>query len=444
MSFSDTIFALASGHGKAGVAVIRLSGPAARQTLCNLTGIQDPVARQALYGSIVDPKTQESIDQGLFLFFKSPASFTGEDVVEFQIHGGPSVISKLLSCLGHQEGLRFAEPGEFTRRGFENGKMDLTEAEGLADLINAETEAQRKQAQRQMSGELGEIYNSWREKLLRILAHKEADIDFPEEELPEEIEAELYQKVAGLCAEIEHHLSDNRKGERLRDGIRLAILGAPNVGKSSLLNKLAQREAAIVSDIAGTTRDVIEVHLDLAGYPIIISDTAGLREGAGVIEQEGIKRAVHAADEADLKLVVFDGSIWPQGCDEGLKLVDKDTLVLINKCDLSEPIVDDIKGQKPIFISAKTDTGLDMLLQRLSREVIDRWRIQETPWITRERHREALVECVSHLQNFAQPKELELGAEDLRLATRCLGKITGIVDVEELLDVIFKDFCIGK
>ncbi|MCW9034553.1 MAG: tRNA uridine-5-carboxymethylaminomethyl(34) synthesis GTPase MnmE [Rhodospirillales bacterium] len=444
MALTDTIFALASGHGKAGVAVVRLSGPLAKGTFETFTKIKSPEPRRALYGRIVDPITGEAIDDGLFLYFKSPASFTGEDVVEFQIHGGPSVTSGLISALGKREGLRLAEPGEFTRRAFENGKMDLTAAEGLADLINAETAAQRKQAQRQMSGELGQLYDNWREKLKRVLAHKEAAIDFPEEDLPEEIEVALMEKVSSLREEIESHLADNRKGERLRDGIRLAILGAPNVGKSSLLNKLAQREAAIVSDIAGTTRDIIEVHLDLAGYPVTISDTAGLRSGAGLIEQEGIKRAVHAAEEADLKLVVFDGSIWPQGSEEGWKLVDENSLVVINKCDLSEPILDKVCGQKPHYISAKDDTGLDALLAELGEQVSLRWQVQETPWITRERHREALKECQDHLQRFALSKESELGAEDLRLATRCLGKITGVVDVEELLDVIFRDFCIGK
>jgi len=444
MQDDKTIFALASGTGRSGVAVIRVSGSQALEALKMLSELANVKPRAAHFTTLKDHRSGESLDQGLVLLFPGPASFTGEDVVEFQVHGGPSVVSGILDALGSIDGLRLAEAGEFTRRAFENGKMDLTAAEGLADLINAETNAQRRQAQRQMAGELGVLYEGWRQELLAALAHKEAAIDFADEDLPEEIEAQLAAKVRDLASSIGHHLNDGRRGERLRDGLRLAIVGAPNVGKSSLLNRLAQREAAIVSETAGTTRDVIEVHLDLGGYPVCLSDTAGLHESSDAIEAEGMRRAIAAATEADLKLVVFDASLWPEGSEEGKALIDEDTVVVFNKADKMRAPLTELDGQAVLEISAETGEGLDQLLETLSVEIRERWQVQDTPWITRERHRLALADCLTHLERFAQVKDPELEAEDLRLATRALGRITGSVDVEDLLDVIFSDFCIGK
>jgi tRNA modification GTPase len=444
MNDDQTIFALASGAGRAGVAVVRLSGTQASRALEQLAGIVSPKPRMAHLASLTDPRTDELIDKGIVLFFPSPASFTGEDVVEFQVHGGPSVVAALLDTLGSIKGLRHAEAGEFTRRAFENSKMDLTAVEGLADLIEAETVAQRQQAQRQMAGELGALYEAWRKSLLEALAHKEAAIDFADEDLPEEIERQLAAKVEALTIEIRRHLNDGRRGERLRDGLRLAILGAPNVGKSSLLNRLAQRDAAIVSETAGTTRDIIEVHLDLSGYPVTLSDTAGLRVSDDQIEAEGMRRAVAAAEDADLKLVVFDAALWPEDREEGLRLIDDDSVVIFNKVDKVPLPASELNGKQAYGISADTGEGLDNLLHILGQEIVQRWQVGATPWITRERHRLALSDCLEHLERFTEVKDPELEAEDLRLATRTLGRITGAVDVEDLLDVIFSDFCIGK
>ncbi|MBL6941160.1 MAG: tRNA uridine-5-carboxymethylaminomethyl(34) synthesis GTPase MnmE, partial [Rhodospirillales bacterium] len=309
MSGEETIFALASGAGRAGIAVIRLSGPAAGKALERLSGGGLPVPRQATRTSFQCPKNQDTVlDDGLALWFPAPASFTGEDVAELHIHGGPAVIGAIVSALAGLPGLRPAEAGEFSRRAFENGKFDLTAAEGLADLIDAETDAQRRQAQRQSRGELGRLYDNWAERLIRAQALSEADIDFSDEDIPDDLIGEALAIAAELDQEIAAHLDDGHRGERLRAGLYLAIVGPPNAGKSSLLNRLAKRDAAIVSDIAGTTRDVIDVHLDLGGYPVIVADTAGLREARDSIETEGVRRARERAGDADMKLAVFDAT----------------------------------------------------------------------------------------------------------------------------------------
>jgi tRNA modification GTPase len=439
----DTIYALATGGGRAGLAVVRISGPQAGAALGRLIGRGLPPPRRATRVMIGDQG--HIIDDGLALWFPGPASFTGEDVAELHLHGGRAVSAAVLAALGSQPGLRLADPGEFTRRAFEHGKMDLTAAEGLADLVAAETEAQRRQALRQMQGELGRIYESWRGRLLTALARIEATIDFSDQDLPEGLDQEVRGEVAALRTEIEAHLQDNRRGERLRDGIHIAIVGAPNVGKSSLLNLLARRDAAIVSDIAGTTRDVLEVHLDLAGLPVVVADTAGLRETQDRIEVEGVRRAQRTAKDADLKIAMFDSQSWPEVDPATAGLVDERTLPVINKMDLRTPAAPrKIRGQKAFAISVKTGAGIEDLLQALSNEASRRFGDLGSPALTRARHREALMDCVSSLARFAEARASELAAEDLRLAARALGRITGRVDVEDVLDVIFREFCIGK
>lgn len=448
MSGADTIYALSSAPGRAGVAVIRLSGPQAAAALETLVGGNLPKPRAASLRRLRD-SDGTLLDEGMVLWFPRPHSFTGEDVVELQVHGGRAVLAAIFAALARLPGLRLAEPGEFSRRAFEHGKLDLTSAEGLGDLINAETEAQRRQALRQMQGALGELYEGWRRQLTRALAHLEADIDFPDEDLPEGVAAEVKPQIARLREEIAAHLNDRQRGERLRDGLMVAILGAPNVGKSSLLNALAKREAAIVSDIPGTTRDVIEVHLDLGGYPVVLADTAGLRETADAIESEGVTRALKRAEAADLKLVVLDATTKAVS-KETEALIDSDAIVVANKVDAaSAPVGWSINGRAVLPVSVRGNTGMNALLDALEQEVTARIGLTGNATLTRARHREALTDCIAALDRFLRGAErnnthAELAAEDVRLAARALGRITGRIDVEDLLDVIFRDFCIGK
>jgi tRNA modification GTPase len=387
----------------------------------------------------------ELIDESLVLWFPAPASFTGEDVAELHVHGGRAVVGGVLEALADCEGLRSAEPGEFTRRAFEHGKLDLTAAEALADLVNAETEGQRRQALRQYQGELGAVYDTWRDRLIRAVAHLEATIDFSDEDLPGGIEEEIRGQIVTLSEEIESHLEDGHCGERLRDGIHLAIVGPPNAGKSSLFNVIARREAAIVSGQPGTTRDVVEVALDIGGYPVVIADTAGLRDTTEEVEKEGVRRALMRARDADLTVVVFDGSVWPAVDGLAGALLDSKTIAVVNKSDLGrvQPPID-VGGFPALAASALTGEGVDALIAAIEQGVAARFDLQGTPPLTRVRHRTALEECRQSLQRAATAAGAELVAEDLRLAARALGRITGRVDVEEILDVIFRDFCIGK
>jgi tRNA modification GTPase len=404
-----------------------------------------PPPRVAQRRRLVDPHSAEVLDEGLILWFPAPRSATGEDVAELHLHGSRAVLAAVMQALARL-GLRLAEPGEFTRRAFLNGKLDLLQAEAVADLAAAETEAQRRQAMRQLGGELGEVYRGWRDRLTRILAHFEAAIDFPDEDLPPEIEDRILGETEALVAEIERHLADGHRGERLRDGIDVAILGPPNAGKSSLLNRIARRDAAITSPVPGTTRDVIEVAIDLGGYPIVLADTAGLRDSADAIEQEGKRRAVQRAEKAEIRLFVFDiahradaagASAWPGA----------DTILVANKIDLVPAADTDLSPPalpvSALPISALTGEGIDKLLTLLGERVAQTYRI-EAPVLTRARHRQALEEAVASLRRSFSAALPELRAEDLRLALRSLGRITGAVDVEDLLDVIFRDFCIGK
>ena len=398
-----------------------------------------PPARLARHVRVRDPDTGEGIDDGLALWFPGPNSVTGEDVAELHLHGSRAVLAAVIAALGRR-GLRLAEPGEFTRRAFLNGKLDLTQAEAVADLASAETEAQRRQALRQLEGGLGALYRGWSERLLRLLAHLEAAIDFPDEDLPPEMEARVAQDSAALLGEIEAHLADDRRGERLRDGIAVAIVGPPNAGKSSLLNQLARREAAITSPIAGTTRDVIEVAIDLAGYPVVLADTAGLRDSADVIEQEGLRRALARAEAAELRLFVFDAA-RPEDAAGAAQWPGPDTLLVANKIDL-------VGSHAPLpagalAVSALTGTGLPLLIEKLAACIAERYDVA-APLLTRARHREALETAAAALRRSRAADPPELRAEDLRLGWRSLGRITGRVDVGDLLDVIFRDFCLGK
>jgi tRNA modification GTPase len=438
---ADTIYALSSAPGKAGVAVVRVSGEKAGVAFLKLTGKKAlPSPRELRLATL--KSGGKIIDKAMAVYFKAPCSFTGEEVVEFHVHGGRAVVAALCAALSGF-GLRMAEPGEFTRRATLNGKLDLTEAEGLADLIAAETEAQRAQALKQMGGALSKIYEGWRENLLRILAHAEADIDFPDEDLPPHLLEARIKEIGKLADEIEAHLNDARRGERLREGFSIAILGAPNAGKSSLINALARREAAIVSARAGTTRDVVEVHLDLGGYPVILADTAGLREASDEVEVEGIRRALARGGEADLKIVLFDASTAPDK--KSLDLLDEKSIAVASKTDSAK--ASSAHG-KFLPISAKTGQGIPELLNAITQHLKTWTEENPSPPLTRERHREALthaLQCLKRAGEGVKQKEAyEIVAEELRAAAMALGRITGRVDIEDVLDVIFKDFCIGK
>ncbi len=442
----ETIFAQSSGAGRAGIAVVRISGPAAGAALTAL-GCTLPPARRATRARLADPTTGETLDDALILWFPAPASFTGEDVAELHLHGGRAVIDGVLDVLSRLADTRPAEPGEFTRRAFENGKLDLTAAEGLADLIEAETEAQRRQALRQSEGALAVLYDSWRTRLTRSLAHFEAAIDFADEDLPNSMEQAALRTVSAVMDEITRHLGDGGRGERLREGFSVAIIGAPNVGKSSLLNALSRRQAAIVAATAGTTRDIVEVHLNLGGLPVAIADTAGLRKidpAAGdPVEAEGVDRALKRAQSADLRIVVFEPGKTENA--ESLAQIDENTIVVVNKMDkASGEAPGKIGGVEALAISALTSAGMPALLERLTQEVSGRLAVSAAPALTRSRHRLALEECREALDRAGAGANAELVAEDLRLGVRALGRITGRVDVEDLLDVIFRDFCIGK
>lgn len=444
---NDTIFALASGRGRAGVAVVRVSGPAAGPALECLSG-NLPHPREASLRTIVSRETREVLDRGLVLWMPAPASFTGEDVAELHLHGGPAVIAAVLGELAEQPGLRASEAGEFTRRAFHNGRLDLTQVEALADLIAAETDAQRRQAQRQMDGALSRAYEAWRADLIQCLAYQEAEIDFPDEsDVPDDVAQGMRRSLERLIAEIAGALRDERRGERLRDGFQVVIAGRPNVGKSSLLNALARRDAAIVSETAGTTRDVIEVHLDLAGYPVTLVDTAGLRDADDLVEREGVERARRHLGDADLVLWVSDAEDLKRGRPEDLDDTAPVCLV-INKSDLGE--AENARAaaglDARVVLSAKTGAGMADLVAILAEAAETGLSAGEASVVTRARHRDALEDCRSHMVAAVQAwgGEPELVAEDLRLAARALGRVTGRVDVEDLLDVIFRDFCIGK
>jgi tRNA modification GTPase len=447
-AMADTIFAPATAPGKSAIAVIRVSGPACADVCRRLSGKPPPAPRRAALRALCDPASGEAIDQGLVLWFPGQASATGEDVLELQVHGGRAVMAGLLGALAHLPGLRPADPGEFSRRAFLHGRIDLTAAEGLADLVNAETWAQARQALRQLGGELGRLYERWRHELLGAQARLEAEIDFaPDQDLPADLVAAVRPVLARLSAEMAAHLDDERRGERLRDGLTIAVVGPPNAGKSSLVNRLAQRDVAIVTPEPGTTRDVLEVHLDLAGYPVTLLDTAGLRQPTGDAEAEGVRRARRRAAEADLRLALLDGALWPALDPETLALIDEDALIAVNKADLGR--LDDpmVAGRRAEPVSCLTGEGLDRLLDLISARAAALMASGMAPLLTRARHRAAVQAAqgaLARIGGLPQDAELALVAEDLRLAVRSIGRITGRVGAEDLLDRIFAKFCIGK
>ncbi|WP_341753342.1 MULTISPECIES: tRNA uridine-5-carboxymethylaminomethyl(34) synthesis GTPase MnmE [unclassified Candidatus Tisiphia] len=451
----ETIFAQSSKPGKAGVAVFRISGSKSLVALKHLIKNDNAtfIPRVMYCKKLINPKNQELIDEAIVAYFQAPASFTGEDVVEIYTHGSIAIAAMLTETLLTIEGLRMAEPGEFTRRAFLNGKFDLTAAEGIADLIEAETVWQHRQAVKQVGGELETLYNGWRQTLLTIIGLLEAYIDFPDEDIPQEI----LNRVMTLSGELKYaiikHLDDNRRGELLRTGIKLTILGAPNVGKSSLLNFLMQRDVAIVSNIEGTTRDIIEGHLDIGGYPIILQDTAGIRDSNDLIELEGIKRAIESARMADIKIVMLD-AVKLSNSPSLDNLIDDNTIILINKIDLLDDKCQiDMYSNKLkknyLKISIKDNIGMDSLLKEIENIARNIAGLTETPHITRQRQRAFIEKALEYLkkfnnENFNGENDLVLATEDVRMAIRSLSNVTGKISVEEVLGEIFSNFCIGK
>jgi tRNA modification GTPase len=452
----STIFALSSGRPPAAIAVMRVSGPGARVALERLTG-RIPEPRRAALVRVRDPENDEVIDEALALWFPGPHSETGEDVAELQLHGGHAVVAGVLDALGKIEGCRPAEAGEFTRRAFENGRLDLTAVEGLADLIGAETPAQRRQAFRQLKGLIGDRADAWRQRLIQALAMVEARIDFSDEaDVPEELLGPVLHAAQQLRSEIAAALAGGGLGERLREGLVVAIAGAPNAGKSTLLNRLARREAAIVSPYAGTTRDIIEVHLDLDGYPVTLLDTAGIRESAEPVEQEGVRRARERGANADLVLWVIDGSAEDRMIFPGRTFADPSQIwLVVNKVDVAgsaragTAIALRNEYRFTYYVSAATGTGMDQLVERLAGFAKEYFSTVEAGIVTRARHRHLFEQTIAAIDRaLAEAAKAgeheELIAEELRSAATALGRLTGRVDVEDILDVIFRDFCIGK
>lgn len=432
-----TIFAPITSPSKAGVTVLRLSGSSVRECLQILGVKKIPCANEIRFSKIYDPQSGELIDDAVISFFQAPHSFTGEDVVEISIHASSFILKKLLSILADIENVRLAKPGEFSKIAFLNNKLDLVQAEAIPDLIASETEAQHKQALRQLQGELGEIYENWRYRIIEITALVESCIDFPDEDLPPNIIIELSTKLDTLKQEIATHINDNKRGQKIKDGLSLAIIGAPNVGKSSLLNFLAKSEVAIVSDIAGTTRDVIEIHLEIAGVAVKVADTAGIRLSTDAIEQEGIKRARKKAQEADIKIIMMDAT-KPESEHE---FIDENAIVVFNKIDLC---VADAMNRVPTAISITKKINTDLLLKKLEEKVLEIVPQQSTPLITQERYRKHLSEALKNIESFSLDKNIELAAEDLRRAAYEISQITGRINVDDILDVVFSRFCIGK
>ncbi|XP_055377837.1 tRNA modification GTPase MnmE [Condylostylus longicornis] len=482
----STIYSLSSGHGKCGVSVIRVSGPKAKLALTNLIGKKfEPKPRYAYLKSIYHPKNGDKIDNGLILWFPGPRSFTGEDCCEFQVHGSIAVVNCILGALSTIPEFRLAKPGEYTKRSFYNGKLDLVQAEGLADLIHSETESQRKQALLQANGTLSKLYGNWRNNIIRSIAHLEAYIDFAEDEnIEDNTILEIYSNVVNLKNSIEEHLNDNRRGEILRNGVRTAIIGRPNVGKSSFMNYLCQRSISIVTSTPGTTRDIIESSVNIGEYPVVFADTAGLRNiTEDAIEAEGINRAVNYIKTADFVIIIFDAmdlirhlnqnksvNEYLRSYTESLRLpnnvlIDKKIIRIANKIDL----LSENEMQKIVhigglnFMSCKTNQSIEKVIQQIKicLEEICGNPVPENPYLTKERYRQSLNQCLQNIYSFLESFQIDLNknqdaiildenqdlailAQKLRKAVRNIEEITGHIRIDDILDVIFKDFCIGK
>ena len=441
------IYALSTGPGISGIAVIRVSGPQSKEIVASIINGNLPKERIATLKKIINPKTSQLVDEGIVIWFKGPNSYTGEDMVELQVHGSKAVINEIQNILSEFDKCRLAEPGEFTKLAFQNNKINLLKAESIGDLIAAETELQKQQALRIMSGNSSKKFNSWRDGLIEILAEVESKIDFPDEDLSKEISKSVKINSQKIRDEIKKVLDDEKTGELIREGFKIAIIGPPNVGKSSLLNYISKREAAIVSEKAGTTRDIIEIHIDMEGIPVILSDTAGIREAADEIEAKGVKLALRKAENADLNIILLD----PKNVDfKGFfneKMADK-SIIAFNKADLGiKNLKEKYLNIKPIIISIKEDENVDYLIKEIKLKLKKQFLKTENILITRSRHRQHLNECYIHLNNFIEKKnneDYDKAAEDLRLSIRHLGTIVGRVDVEEILGSIFEKFCIGK
>ena len=442
-----TIYALSTGPGISGIAIVRVSGEDTRKVIKLLTNVELPKPRVATLRKINKINTSELIDEGIILWFPGPESYTGEDMAEFHIHGSKAVIDALHHSISKIENCRLAEAGEFTKLAFQNGKINLLKAESIADLISAETEIQRQQAIKIINGKSADKFNSLREKLLKILSHVEAKIDFPDEDLPEDILKNIKKISNEVVLNIKKILDDQKVGERIREGFKIAIIGPTNAGKSSLLNHLSNRDAAIVSEIAGTTRDVIETHLNIDGFPVVVSDTAGIRDSKNEIEKKGIKLALDRAENADLKLIVIDAKNTDF---KGVlrELMDENAILVVNKSDLlNKDLNSEIKNYEHVLISVKNNLNVEDLILKIKNKLKNKFITSEDILITRARHRQHLEQSLNYLKNFEEKNEAEdfdKAAEDLRLATRHLGMIVGKVDVEEILGSIFNDFCIGK
>ena len=441
------IFALSTGRGPSGIAILRLSGKDSLQISKLITKKNDIKSKEANICKFYNPSNGKMIDEGLLLWSPSPNSYTGEDLVEFHTHGSNAVVSYFLQILGEQENCRLAEPGEFTKLAFQNNKMDLLEAESIGDLIHAETELQRQQAIKLIQGNASNYYNSLRKKLIKSLSYIEAKIDFAEDDLPENVLNQVQISIKEVHKDIKKILEDQKIGEKIRDGFRISIIGDVNAGKSSLLNLLSKRDAAIVSEQEGTTRDVIETYLNIDGYPVILADTAGIRKVKNEIEKEGIKRAIKKAKESDLTLIMVDTSKKIISKDIK-KLVNQDCILVFNKSDISKKIPkNEFKKNDQILISVLKNKNIDKLIKTIKEKLSKKFMQTSNILITKERHRAKLNAALKEIENFLekdQSKEIETAAEDLRLATRHLGSIVGKVDVEEILGAIFQDFCIGK
>jgi len=440
------IYALSSGRGPSGIAIIRISGKDTLKVCKNLTKLKDINSNEVNYCKFYDPKNDSVIDpEALLLSFPGPNSYTGEDLAEFQVHGSNAVINALLKTLSEQENCRLAEPGEFTKLAFQNGKIDLLKAESISDLIHSETEMQREQAVKFVQGNASNYYNQLREKIIKSLAFIEAKIDFAEDDLPEKVLKEAYSSIKEIHSDISKIIENHKIGEKIREGFRVSIIGEVNAGKSSLLNLLSKREVAIVSDEAGTTRDVIETYLNIDGYPVILADTAGIRSATNEIEKKGISLALDKSKEADLNIVVIDNS--SKDIDEEIKkLINKNSIVLLNKSDISNK--QNHKFDTDVVLASVTNNkNIDQLINKIKDKLSNKYSTNDSILISRERHRVKLNDSLKELNKFLKKehnKDLELAAEDLRMATRHLGSIVGKVDVEEILGSIFKDFCIGK